>query len=183
MTDQQPDTQPPAAVTFDYQKWTHELKRADATRAFDRWDSQFDKLNDAAIKVAEGTLRGGLLINGGAAVSVLAFIGSLATKDIITVVQLTKIASSLVIFAVGVALAVLGMGLSYLTHFLGAGRVASFKRQWEPPYISDGPRTKLYTRLTRVTHFLAFLAGLACILLFICGMISVRNSIGSLGSY
>ncbi len=70
------DSPPP----FAYQQWTHGMKREDAQRAFDLLGSRRDKMNKAAIKSADSTLRAGLLINGGAAVSVLAFIGSLATK-------------------------------------------------------------------------------------------------------
>ena len=75
------------------------MKREDAQRAFDLHSSQLDKMNEAAIKSANSALRACLLINGGAAVSVLAFIGSLATKELIAVSQLSRVASSLEIFA------------------------------------------------------------------------------------
>ena len=90
------DSPPPP---FEYQKWAHELKREDAQRAFDLLESRRDKINEAAIKAADSALRAGLLINGGAAVSVLAFIGSLATKELIAISQLSGVASSLEIFA------------------------------------------------------------------------------------
>jgi hypothetical protein len=175
MTDQPP--QP-----YDHEKWLHEMKRIDGQRAIDRWDNQFDKLNEAAVKIADATLRAGMLINGGAAVSVLAFIGSLATKELITVTQLSLIASSLVIFALGVVAAVLGMGLSYMTHFFGAGRIASFTKLSEHPWIIPGRATRSYTNAIRATHILAFAAGLVCIVFFVWGMISVRNAIEHLGA-
>jgi hypothetical protein len=102
---------PPSSPPFEVRKWAHELKREDAQRAWDRLDAQFDKINEAAIKAADAALRAGLLINGGAAVSVLAFIGSLATKELIAVPQLSRVAGSLEIFAFGVAAAVSGLGL------------------------------------------------------------------------
>jgi hypothetical protein len=172
MTDPQ---QPP--VSPEHQKWLHEMSREDHSRVHARYDGIVDQLNEAAIKTADGALRAGLLINGGAAVSVLAFIGSLATKELITVGQLASVADSLLIFAIGVATAVAGMGLSYLTHFFGAGRVHSFTRLAVPPYVTTGPKTKRYTIMTAIVHILAFVAGFACIGLFILGMFSVRYAI------
>ena len=48
------DSPPPP---FEYQKWAHELKREDAQRASDRLDARFDKMNEAAIKIADSALR------------------------------------------------------------------------------------------------------------------------------
>ena len=84
-----------APPPFEVQKWAHEMKREDAYRAFDLFDSRFDIIDQAAIKAADSALRAGLLINGGAAVSVLAFIGSLATKELIAVSQLSHVATAL----------------------------------------------------------------------------------------
>jgi hypothetical protein len=72
------DAAPPP---FEYQKWAHEMKREDAQRAFDLFSSRFDWINKAAVKASDAALRAALLINGGAAVSVLAFIGSLAQRS------------------------------------------------------------------------------------------------------
>jgi hypothetical protein len=173
-------TDPPPPLPFDQQKLLLEMKRQDAQRAFDRWDSQFDILNDAAVKIADSALRAAMLINGGAAVSVLAFIGGIAAKDLITVSQLSQVASSLVLFAFGVAAAVVGMGLSYMTHFFGAGRIGSFKRQFEFPYLVEGPTTKRYVRTLAVTHSLAFVSGIASIGFFIAGIYAIRDAIGHL---
>jgi hypothetical protein len=177
------EEQTPRPAPYDHQKWLHELKREDAQRAFDHWDDQFNKLNDAAIKAGDVALRSGMLINGGAAVSVLAFIGGLATKDLITMQQLSKVADSLEIFAIGVALALTGLGLSYVTHFFGAGRVGSYTRNSEPPWIVPGPKTRRYAWATYSVQILAVFAGLGCIILFVCGMFSVRNAIGQLGTH
>ena len=156
--------------------------REDAQHEIDRWDDHFNSLNESAIKAAEGALRAGLYINGGAALAVLAFIGNLAGKDLITASRLSHVANSLVIFAFGVVTAVIGMGLSYVTHFLAAGRVASFKKQREGrPFVTDGPTTPRYTFWAKVVHISAFAAGLLCIAFFIWGMIAVRFAVGAVG--
>ena len=129
------------------------------------------------LKSPISALRAGLLINGGAAVSVLAFIGSLATKDLIAVSQLSRVARSLEVFAFGVAAAVVGMGLSYLTHLWDADYTGSLKRTADFPFVEPGARSKRYRYLRTATHVLAVVAFLFCIGCFILGMISVRDAI------
>lgn len=153
------------------------MKREDAQRAYDRIDAQLDKANEAAVKTADAALRAGLLINGGAAVSVLAFIGSLATKELIAVSQLSRVASSLVIFAIGVAAAVLGMGLSYLTHLFEAGLIASWRRTAEFPFAEFGTTSKRVLVWRTSVHVLAVIAFFVCIGCFIFGLLSVRDAI------
>ena len=171
------DAPPPP---FEYTKWAHELKREDVQRASDLHVSRVDKSNEAAIKAADAALRAGLLINGGAAVSVLAFIGSLATKELIAVPQLSRVAASLENFALGVAVAVVGLWLSYLTHFFEAGYYASMK--WDPDTSSmgPGPKTSGYLWARICVHVLAVIAFLACIACFVYGMFSVRDAIDHL---
>jgi hypothetical protein len=132
---------------------------------------------EAAIKAAEAALRAGLLINGGAAVSVLAFIGSLATKELIAVSQLSRVAGSLVVFACGVAAAVLGLGLSYLTHFFEAVSIASTKRIGEFPFVEPSGASKRNLWFRSSAHLLAVIAFFVCIGCFIFGMFSVRDAI------
>ncbi len=154
------------------------MKRENAQRLFDLHSSRLDKMNEAAIKAADSALRAGLLINGGAAVSVLAFIGSLATKELIAVSQLSRVASSLEIFAFGVFAAAVGMG-SYLTHLFDAEYRASLKWKWvgDLPVTEDGPASKRIRWFRTSWHVLAVIAFLVCIGCFIVGMVSVRDAI------
>ena len=164
---------------FEYQQWTHGMKREDAQRAFDLLNSRLDKMNEAAIRIADSALRACLLINGGAAVSVLAFIGSLATKELIAVSQLSRVASSLEIFAFGVGAAVVGMGLSYLTHLFEADYLASLKWKWngDLPLTEAGPASKRIRWFRISWHVLAVIAFLLSIGCFVGGMFAVRNAI------
>jgi hypothetical protein len=109
--------QNPEIWTHEYQKWLHELKREDAQRAHDRIDEFGKAINIAAIENANLALRYVLLINGGAAVAVLGFIGALVGRVALSGVILPKIAdaaSSLTWFGAGVAAAALAMGFAYL---------------------------------------------------------------------
>ena len=80
--------------------WRHVMAREDAHRAHDRATSFHTQVNEAAIKTGESTFQACLFINGGAAISVLAFIGGLASKELIGVSQLAAVADSLIAFAV-----------------------------------------------------------------------------------
>jgi hypothetical protein len=95
MTDQNP-------IEPDRAKWLHEMMRDDAHREHDRANSFFEQMNDSSIKSSQIVFRACLLINGGAAVSVLAFIGGLASKELVGVSQFKPAADSLVPFAFGV---------------------------------------------------------------------------------
>jgi hypothetical protein len=94
-----------------------ELNRELRVRVHDRLNSILEKSEEATLRSAENALRIILLINGGAAVSVLAFVGSLASKDRVTTTQLYAMAGSLVWFAFGVASSALSAFFSYLTNF------------------------------------------------------------------
>jgi hypothetical protein len=59
--------------------------------------------------------------------------------------RLGVFADGLIPFAWGVALATVGMGLSYLTHYLTLGIQNSMKISWEPPFVQPGPKTKRWT--------------------------------------
>lgn len=97
----------------------HQANIRAAERAHDANNELYDQLNQAAIGSANVALRAFLLINGGAAVALLAFLGSLAGQidgpDIVT------LATPLMDFAIGVAVAALAAGLAYLTNYSAAG--------------------------------------------------------------
>jgi hypothetical protein len=168
MTDQQPDEP----------NWRFVMAREDALREFNRTDSFFDKLNDATLKSSESALRACLLINGGAAVSVLAFIGGLLSKGLIEdPQQLKPVADSLVPFAWGVSLAVLGMGLSYAVNFLTGQYMNSKTKTWAHPWSEPGEKTWIWGVLRDLTHVVAALAGVASVVVFVSGIFAVRNSV------
>jgi len=133
--------------------------------------------NKAAIETANLALRMALLINGGAAVSVLAFIGGLASKERFDVHQLAPVSASLVLFAWGVAAATLALALSYFTNYFMAGIASSKKKIFEHPYLENTPRTNVMWWLNVISHIAAVIAGLGSIICFIIGMLGVRSAI------
>src|SRR5262249_30801650 len=130
-----------------------------------------------AIKGGDAALRAALLINGGAAVSVLAFIGGLAAQDRIKLDQIKGVADSLRLFAFGVVAAVMGMGLAYLTNLVTAIAAGSVERLSHPPYLRPGKNTANLNRVRNSFHAAAVVAALASIALFLWGIFDVRHAI------
>lgn len=161
----------------DYQKWLHELKRRDAERSHDKIDEFHARANEAAVRTADLALRMAMLINGGAAVAVLAFMGGLIAKDKIAAGQLANVASTLAWFAFGVVIAVAGMALSYLTNYCMAGVAASQMKKWEHPFVEPGAMTARWRLFNIIFHMFAFGAGLASLIFFVVGMLSVKAAI------
>jgi hypothetical protein len=96
---------------------------------------------------------------------------------LIAIPQLSRVAGSLEIFAFGVAAAVMGLGLSYLTHFFQAEYLASLEWVAGTTSTVPGPATTRSLRLRNSAHVLAVIAFLASIGCFIYGMLSVRAAI------
>jgi hypothetical protein len=82
---ERPPAQPPP---LEHLQWQHDLARQDAHRAHDNHTKFWTDVNEAAIKSSDTALRMAMLINGGAAVSVLAFIGGLVARDRIAMADL-----------------------------------------------------------------------------------------------
>lgn len=172
MSDQQ--TPPNQPSPFDYQKWIHELKRQDAQRAHDNLEEFHKYVNKATMKSGEMAIRMALLINGGAAVALLSFIGTLPKE------QKHQVAGTLVWFAWGVAAAVGALAFSYFTNYFMAGIASSYERHFEPPIARPGRTTRRYRVLNVVCHVLAVIVGLTSLGLFVGGMLDVKSSLLSL---
>jgi hypothetical protein len=173
MSDQQPPPQRPAAAPpppSPPNQWAFEQNRAVAERQHDQFTEFGNKVNEATIVGGNLALRMLLLINGGAAVALLSFMGGLP-KD-----QRQAIASALAWFAWGVVAAASALGLAYATNFCVVGTQRSLEHWYEPPFVRDGPRTALWRRWYLVFHIAAALAGLGALVLFVVGMLRVKSA-------
>jgi hypothetical protein len=167
-------------IHFERDKWRHELARREAERAHDASGESGDKLNEAAISSGQLALRTAVLVNSGAAVSVLAFIGSLISQGRVGVSEINSVATSLMWFAFGVASAVAGMAASYLTNFLAASAIFSRVHKWDHPYVEDTRRTIWLRRIGAIFDVGAITLGVGSLVLFIIGMVDVRRTIDKL---
>jgi hypothetical protein len=163
--------------TFEERKYGHDLVREDAHRAHDQNTEFHTYVNKGTTETANLTLRTLIVINGGAAIAVLTFLGGVASKDKIDFIKVGAVANTLRWFAFGVALAVLGMALSYLTNYAIASIASSMIKTWQHPYVIDGSKTKKWRRLNKVFHISAIAVAIGALALFLVGMFAASDAI------
>jgi hypothetical protein len=157
-----------------------ELTREDAKRTHDRTADFARDSNLAALKNAEVALGGALLINGGAAISVLTFVGGLVTQGKLPLAQLSEVASTLMWFAWGAALAVAAMAVAYFCNYSITANAMSLDWISTPPYTAETKTSKRWKRAAVCLQVLGIALGAASIVFFVEGMFSVKAAIASL---
>ena len=145
-----------------------------AQRAHDRSAAFARQINAAAINGANFALRMVLLINGGAAVALLASVGGLPAE------HRRAVAAMLDWFTWGVAAAVAALACAYFTNHGLAVKERSKIWTDKPPYLINGPNTKGWSKFVLVFRFLAIVIGTGSLILFIVGMLSVRSALTKL---
>jgi hypothetical protein len=170
----QPPPSPPTKEQIEQQKRLHEQNAEVAQRAHDRSNAFARQINEAAINAANLTLRMALLVNGGAAVALLTFIGSLPGE------QKRAVAATLDWFAWGVAAALAGLACTYFTNHGLAVQERSKAFTDVPPYVIGGANTKRWRSVVLVFRILAIIVGSASVVLFLVGMLSVRAALTKL---
>ena len=156
------------------------MNRENAQRSHDHLDNNINRIDEATIKSSETALRAAILINGGAAVSLLAFLGALASQKIYKIGDLKDTINSLGIFAYGVGFAASGIALSYITHYLSVGFLTSKVKTYEPPFVSEGEASQRWLWGKNIFHVLALLAGLGSLCFFVSGISSVKFALTQL---
>jgi hypothetical protein len=164
MRNQQPPSRPPAPPPSSGPpptQWGFEQNRAVAERQHDQNIEIAKRVDEATINAGNLALRMVLLINGGAAVALLSFMGNL--KD-----QRQAIAGALAWFAWGVVAAALALGLAYATNFCAVGIYRSMIYWYEHPYVRVGPQTAKWRWWTLGFHIGAVAWGLAALVWWEC---------------
>jgi hypothetical protein len=161
-------------------KWKHELQRDDAKRAHDTSAEFHAYTNKAAMDGASLALRTLIVINGGAAIAILTFLGGVASKDKSDFTKVGAVADTIQYFAIGVALALVGMALAYFTNYFMAAVEGAKRRIWEHPYLKETPRSKQLRKLNIGFHVAAFLAASVSLILFVVGMFAASDEITNL---
>jgi hypothetical protein len=129
--------------------------------------------SEAAVKYAVSTVKAIMLINGGASVSVLAFIGGLAAQGKVQLRGLSLLTNSLMWFASGVLSAAIGAFLAYFAAYCGAAHEHNTSKTWTPPYVMETVISRRWNRWEIIWRRAAILAGVLSLVFFVCGMISV----------
>jgi hypothetical protein len=128
--------------TDENRRWLEDTYRELALRAHDRESEFFKTNNDAAIKAGEEAIKALTLINGGSSVAMLAFVGTMASKDQFAAQQIATLARPLIWFAFGVGFSVASAGLTYFANRAIAVLSHTHARTWQFPYIVAGEKSK-----------------------------------------
>jgi hypothetical protein len=130
----------------------------------------FKSANEQAVASSNAVLRSLILINGGAAVAILAFIGSIFGRESVNITEnVSAVTKPLLWFGWGVAIAVISMIFAYFTHYFTA-----WHSQATPPaHIWPG-------RFKVIFHLFAISSALVSLAFFVCGMYQVSSSVAGL---
>lgn len=168
---------------IELKKWEYEQNTRMAERYHDQ-ELNFSKyMNEAAINNANIALRALVLVNGGAAIAVLAFVGSLVSSDVANITsKLSELTAPLIWFAVGVALSPLGMAFAYFTNYSSAVSSINKTRLYIHPYLKDTADSRRWEKIGRWCHIAAVVLAFASLGCFLLGMFDVREAINALHS-
>lgn len=163
---------------YEHDKWKYELDRAAAERAHDQELDFFNRINEATVNAGVHVVRGLIIINGGAAITVLAFIGHLVSADSGNFMpKLSKLTAPLEYFAWGVGLASAATALAYLTNYSIACVSNSKERTFEFPYLAETRDSKRWYNAAVFFQVLAVLSVAVSLGLFIYGMLEIKTVI------
>ncbi len=163
---------------FERRKRQFELDMRLAERAHDEMKEYGDGVNKAAVESGHKALQAIMVINGGAGIALLAFIGSIASKDGINAVA--GLASTLHWFAYGVGLTALAMGVAYLVNYCYANSASEMRRTWEHPYVSDTASSISWRWVGIFFHAVTLGAALLALWFFVFGMLQVQDEVATM---
>jgi hypothetical protein len=136
------------------------------------------KLNESVVNNANIALRTALIINGGAAIAMLTFIGNLYSKNgDLSSRNFTQLTTPLMWFAWGVALAGFAIALAYFTNYSIVAHAFNRSYSFEHPYVHETTSSKWWLRSAYLFQIIAIVTGLASLAFFIIGMQEIKDSI------
>lgn len=160
------------------ESWKYEQNRAMAERNHDMVTDYGNRVNGAVAETSHNTLRALIIINGGAAITVLAFIGQIVSSDKLKVsATLADVTTPIIWFAIGVALAVVGSGAAYFTNYSLAVRTSAMTHHYDRPYIRPTKKSKYWQIGAIVFQIIAVLAASASLGFFVYGMFEVQKAV------
>ncbi len=162
-------------------KWAIEQNRSYAEREHDKVIDYTNRMNEAAINNANFALRTLVIINGGAAIAILAFLGSLVSANATEYVnKLPALVGPLMWFVWGTALAAVAAALAYFTNFSMASSSALMDHIWEHPWTKENKDSELWSTFSVYFHFATVIAAVLSLGFFLYGMNEISNSIAEL---
>ena len=163
MSDEQPESEN-TVKHYEHEKWLYELNRAVAERDHDREINHGVLLNEAAINNSNLAARALLIINGGAAIAVLALIGRLIPSKPEDWLSISPLIESLKWFACGVTVTAVAMVFAYFTNYSNASVSYTRDFHYEHPYVRDNKKSSRWECRGKFSQIVTVIfAGLAII--------------------
>jgi hypothetical protein len=135
-------------------------------------------VNESARSYASGALKTAVIINGGAAIALLTFIGNVySTNETNALPPIAQLTNPIMWFAWGVALAAFAMSFGFFANQSTVEEVAAKDSQIAFPYFVENKQSKRWHLIGAVFYALTSLAGVGSLLMFICGMLAIRDAI------
>lgn len=160
-----------------HERWQYEQKRA-AERAHDKHTDFLFRMNEAANIAANNGLRALIIINGGAVIAFLAFIGHLiAIEDREYVNSLDALSSPLIYFAWGIALGAIAMVGAYLATYLTAFSAHLEEYIYEHPYTRSTGKSKCVGSIASAVQIIALIVAISSLVIFVLGIYEIREVI------
>ena len=156
---------------------TEDPKQRDMERAHDALREVMKRANEATVQSGQLAARTIILINGGAVVAMLAFVGNFASR---AQSSLTSVADSLVYFAIGVAFGAVTLGAAYFANFAGTSALYATDLIRDHPYFQENAGSRRWRVASVVFQVISIVAGIMGLLLFAWGTWEIRNTIKSL---
>jgi hypothetical protein len=172
-----PQNQPPSPLT---PQEALEMRVKAAQRTHDDERDFGMAANQAAVKNGEEVLKAALLINGGSSVAMLAFIGTLVSRDVISSAQLAEVTRPLLSFGAGVALSVFASAAAYFTNLHIAGSSGRRQREYLEPFIRDTPSSKRYASIAEVFRWFCIICALGSIGCFVWGLVTAKSAFNNI---
>ena len=122
------------------------------------------------------------LINGAAAITLLAFIGNIvSSEEIGKSFNIGELTDPLIWFVWGTALATLAVGFAFFSNRAMVESSRNRKERYdEIPYVAETAKSKLWMKWTYALQVAAMISTSAALGFFIYGMFEIRNVITNL---
>lgn len=156
-------------------------QRDDALRAHQRIADYSLSSRSAAIEASNIAIRSLFLVNGGAVIVLLGFIGAIESSEASTTFGSSRLSMPVLCFALGVGAAVFTAFLAYLIHLTDEGIYNSYQRVWSHPYVipTENERRAWWRRT--VLFPCAVMTALVSFGLFLSGVLWVQGVISGSG--
>lgn len=158
----------------------YHLDQEHAKRAHDLNRQSSFEYQKAAVESANLAMRSLILVNGGAVIALLAFVGGIESGENSNTVASAKLVTPIFAFAIGTGLAMVTAALAYLVNMLDADINNSVELVWQHPYVVEESKAGKLRFCRIALHYIAILLSFGSLVSFFVGVWRVSSAIMAL---